>query len=298
MRDEQLSNDEKQKMSYYLTAATPQQIKDLIASDPDKAKAWGLVPSDEVKNALSLSALKQKYPNAREEDLAQYISILLDENGNYRSQIYQKQMGSLTDLDPNSASMNTLTGLSTNKEQFQRGEALRKELLKEEEAYKEFTTPDVAFLRNSDPGAFENVTGTKQKSPTESFNSIIKKAGASITPPTPVKSPSGNTIQTSSKSEPSSALKNMSIANSPKTTTTTSSGTKPTPSQLSAMAAQVASMQKTVAGLAAAKSGSTSAPKISTPTSTSKSSATSSVSSKTSAADRARATRLARGAKR
>ncbi len=292
VRDEKLTNEERQQMNYYLTAATPTQIKELIDTNPDKARQWGLIPSDEVKNALSLTELKKKYPNAKEEDLAQYISILLDENGNYRSQIYQKQMGTLQDLDPNSASMNTLTGLDTNKEQFQIGETYRKELLKEEDAYKEFTKPDIAFLRNSDPGAFESVTGTKAKSPTESFSSAIKKAGSSI--PTPVKSPSGNTIQTPSKSTPSSALKSMSIANSPKTTTST--GTKPTPSQLSSMSAQVAAMQKTVAGLTAAKNSS--APKVSTPTSSSKSSATSSVSSKTSAADRARATRLARGAKR
>lgn len=288
-RTEKLSNEEKQKMQYFLTAASAQEIKDLVNSDPEKARQWGLIPSDEVKNALSLTELKKKYPNAKEEDLAQYISILLDENGNYRSQIYQKQMGTLQDLDPNSASMNTLTGLDTNKEQFQIGETYRKELLKEENAYKEFTKPDVAFLRNSDPGAFENVTGKKPTSPTENLSSAIKKAGSSLT--TPAKSPSGNMIQTPSKTSTPSA---------PKTNTpTTSSGTKPTPAQLASMSAQVAAMQKTVAGLTAARGGSTSsAPKITTPSSSSKTSTTSSVSSKTSAADRARATRLARGAKR
>ena len=136
-------------MQYFMTAATSDQIRDLVASDPEKARRWGLIPSDEVKNALSLSALKEKYPNAKEEDLAQYISILLDENGNYRSTLYQKQMGSLADLNPATASMGTSTGISTVRDQFQRGEALRKSLLEEEDAYKQYTTPDVAFLRTA-----------------------------------------------------------------------------------------------------------------------------------------------------
>jgi hypothetical protein len=160
-RDEKLTAEERQQMSYFVTAATSDQIKDLINTDPEKARRWGLIPSDEVKNALSLSELKKKYPNAKEEDLAQYISILLDENGNYRSQIYQKQMGTLGDLNPETASMNNLTGIQTGKETFQTGEALRKELQKEEDAYMTFTKPDVAFLRANDATAFESVTGNK-----------------------------------------------------------------------------------------------------------------------------------------
>jgi hypothetical protein len=181
MRDEKLTNEERQQMSYYLTAASPEQIKQLVETDPDKAKAWGLVPSDEIRNALSLSALKEKYPNEDEKLLAKYLSILLDENGNYRSQIYQKQLGSLSDTDLNSASMNNLTGLQTAKEEFRRSEALRKALLEEENAYREFTTPDMAFLRNSNPGAFEEVTGNKISSgKTDNLSSIIKQAGAGL----------------------------------------------------------------------------------------------------------------------
>ncbi len=256
-REQNMTAEEQQQMQYFLTAATSDQIKDLVATDPEKARQWGLIPSDEVKNALSLSALKAKYPNAKEEDLAQYISILLDENGNYRSQIYQKQMGSLTDLDPNSASMNTLTGLDTNKEQFQIGETYRKELLKEEDAYKEFTKPDVAFLRNSDPKAFESVTGNKVQSPTKNFTSTIKQAAPTqnntaklsdlqkqlAAAQSEYKAKTGTTYtptvmpKTTKTTTPATKV----TTPTPTKTTTPAKSTAPTASQLSSMMAQLQS---------------------------------------------------------
>lgn len=180
MRDQVTDTKEKERMNYFLTAASESEIKALVDSEPDLAKRWGLVPSDDVLSSLNLNTLKEKYPNAKEEDLAQYISILLDENGNYRSSLYQKQMGSLLDLNPGSASLNTTTGIGTAKEQFQRAEALRKSLLEEEEAYKEFTTPDTAFLRNDpDEKLYKSVTGTDKYQETD-LSSILRKASGNL----------------------------------------------------------------------------------------------------------------------
>ncbi len=57
VRDDKLSKTEQEEKSYFTQFATPQQIQDLINSDPDKAKGWGLIPSDDIKNALSLDTL-------------------------------------------------------------------------------------------------------------------------------------------------------------------------------------------------------------------------------------------------
>ena len=153
-RDQVQSEKDSQEMQYYLTAATAEQINDLIESDREKAERWGLVPSSDIKDALSMSSLREKYPNASEDDLAQYISIILDENGNYRSTLYQKQVGSLSDLNPANASYTT-TGIGTAKEQFQRDKVYSNAGLDEEAAYKEYTTPEVDFLRTSGTGAPE-----------------------------------------------------------------------------------------------------------------------------------------------
>ena len=249
MRDQVTSKEDQEKMNYYLSAASSDQIKELVDTNPELAKAWGLVPSDDVKAALNLETLKEKYPNAKEEDLAQYISILLDENGNYRSSLYQNQVGSMMDLNPGSASLNTKTGINTAKEQFQYNEALRKSLLEEENAYKEFTTPDVAFLRNTpDESLYKDVTGQNQYK-TQDFTSILNKAKNNLY---------------------SGGATTGSVYPSTKTSTTT--GTTPTSSQLSSMYNTLKTAQSQLDAITA-RSGSTAgtntytAPKITTNTS-------------------------------
>ena len=86
------NDQEKGQMDYYLKFATPQQIAALVASNPEQAKAWGLMPSDDVRNAMSLSALRSKYPGVPDKDLQAYIATVIDENGNYRSNLYQNYM--------------------------------------------------------------------------------------------------------------------------------------------------------------------------------------------------------------
>ena len=179
VRDEETDKKTKEEMTYYLGYATPEQIKALVDSDPEKAKSWGLLPSDEVMNQLTLSKLKQKYPEAKEEDLQLYISAILDENGNYRSNLYQKQMGNLLDLA--SPNLSTTLGIQTSREEFQRQEALRKSLLEEEDAYKEFTKPDVAFLRNVDrTDSNQQPYLPSESNDTEDFSERIKQAGYGI----------------------------------------------------------------------------------------------------------------------
>lgn len=82
-------NDQKE-MEYYTKFATPDQVRQLMMSNPEKAKNFGLMPSDDIKTSLSFSALKAKYPTMSDKDINRYISSTLDENGNYRSNLYQK----------------------------------------------------------------------------------------------------------------------------------------------------------------------------------------------------------------
>ena len=98
----QSEGDIKQQ-DYYRKFATPEQIKALIASDPQKAAGWGLVPSGEMKQAMNPSLLKQKYPDMSDEQIQAYIATVLDENGNFRSTLYQKHMmgGNIGTNNPN-----------------------------------------------------------------------------------------------------------------------------------------------------------------------------------------------------
>lgn len=85
-------DDDKNQMAYYKQFATPAQVQAFAAANPDKAKLWGLIPSDDVKNAMNYSTLKAKYPNMSDQDIQANIASVLDENGNYRSDLYQKYM--------------------------------------------------------------------------------------------------------------------------------------------------------------------------------------------------------------
>lgn len=84
--------EETNKMSYYRTSASSAEIKELVATNPELAKKWGLVPSEEMKNAFSYASMKAKYPDMSDEDIKRKIAETLDENGNYRSTLYQKYL--------------------------------------------------------------------------------------------------------------------------------------------------------------------------------------------------------------
>lgn len=86
------NSQEKQHMLYLQSFATPAQIKAFVDSNPELAKSYGFVPSDEIKNSMSYAALKAKYPNMPDDEIKANIASVLDEYGNYRSKIEQKRM--------------------------------------------------------------------------------------------------------------------------------------------------------------------------------------------------------------
>lgn len=86
------TQEEEQRASYYQKFATDAQIKELVASDPDAAQRYGLIPSQAVRDAMNPAALKAKYPSMSDEAIQQNIASIMDANGNYRSGLSQRYM--------------------------------------------------------------------------------------------------------------------------------------------------------------------------------------------------------------
>lgn len=86
------SKQEKAEQDYYTKFATPAEIKKLVLEKPELARRWGLVPSAEIAASMTPAALKAKYPNMTDEEISNSIASTLDENGNFRSGLYQKFM--------------------------------------------------------------------------------------------------------------------------------------------------------------------------------------------------------------
>jgi len=91
------TNEEESKLQARLQATgSPQDVQALIVEDQAKglprdqwrAVKWGLVPSQSVLDSLDLNKLQTEYDLSPELAKA-YRDQLLDENGNYRSTLYQ-----------------------------------------------------------------------------------------------------------------------------------------------------------------------------------------------------------------
>jgi len=91
-RTENQSKEESSQQDYYMKFATPEQVKAFALANPEKAKAWGLIPSDSIRQAMNPATLRAKYPTMSDQDIQSTIASILDENGNYRSALYQKHM--------------------------------------------------------------------------------------------------------------------------------------------------------------------------------------------------------------
>lgn len=207
-RDEKLTKEEEAKMKHFTTFASSQEIKDLAASDPELAKKWGLVPSDEMKGQLTLAALKAKYPNEKDETLQRYISSILDENGNYRSTLFAKQMGSMLDANPTNPNLATIGGVEAAKRAFQQQTTLEQSLRDEQKAYKEFTMPvdeqgnPLPFLRDVS-AANPNVAPYVPPPPSSTVNLHDQIQNAQRSAPS---APAGNVAGSSATTPPAAPV--------------------------------------------------------------------------------------------
>lgn len=95
-RESQLTEEEYQRMNQLIKYGTPEQIAAL--SDEEKEK-YGFKPTQEVLNWFSKENLKNLYPDLTDKEIDNYISTMLDERGNYRSEIYQKLSNNKLDIE-------------------------------------------------------------------------------------------------------------------------------------------------------------------------------------------------------
>lgn len=99
LREQKLTEEEKQQADYIRRFGSSEQIKKL--DDEDKAKGvpqdqwrsvkWGLKPGQDLLNSVSAEALKKKFPNITDEEINDYRNQIIDQYGNFRSDLYQKQ---------------------------------------------------------------------------------------------------------------------------------------------------------------------------------------------------------------
>ena len=174
-----MTTEQQKQADYFQKFATPAQVKQLMTEDQAKglprdqwrATQWGLIPSDEIKNSMSFSALKAKYPSMSDQEINTYIASVLDENGNYRSNLYQKQ---LTDQQKLDASKKTY------QQQMVETDALNKE----QKAYAEFTKPDSPFLNATVPsgaaGGDISKSSTAKPSDYASLSGMLKGAVSNL----------------------------------------------------------------------------------------------------------------------
>jgi peptidoglycan hydrolase-like protein with peptidoglycan-binding domain len=113
---------------------TPAEVQRSIQEDQAKglpreqwrAVRWGLVPSAEVAASYDLASMKARFPNTPEADLIAARNTVLDENGNYRSDLFAKKAANIQ--------ANT-----TAAQAYKEGKLLDNSVADADKAYKEFS---------------------------------------------------------------------------------------------------------------------------------------------------------------
>jgi hypothetical protein len=132
LRESLATKEETEYRSYLLTSGTPAEIAKFALDNPEKAKAWGLIPSDEMKNWFTKENFKSLYPDMSDDEITATLNTIVDENGNYRSSLYQNLYSNKY-------------GLGEQKKTYQEGKLYEQKAQEEEKAYAPFTK-DNPFL--------------------------------------------------------------------------------------------------------------------------------------------------------
>lgn len=91
LRESKIDEEEMELRNKLLSSGSSEDIAAFIAENgEDKAKEWGLIPSDEMKQWFSVENLKKEYPDMTDDEINRIAGIVIDpETGNYKSQLYQ-----------------------------------------------------------------------------------------------------------------------------------------------------------------------------------------------------------------
>ncbi len=136
-RYDELTKEEREKASYYRSSASPDEINALT---PEEKAKYGLTPSNDILNEMSVENLMRKY-NLSEEDAKRYRDTVLDDNGNFRSTIYKNFQTSAAKVQDD-------------KKTFQEQQVLNNSANEEEKAYRTYTQdPQYQFSKVSAPNS-------------------------------------------------------------------------------------------------------------------------------------------------
>ena len=126
-REQKITDVELEQRNKLLESGTPEEIAEFIASNPDKAKEWGLIPSDETKDYFSIANLKSVYPDMNDDEIKLVHDMVIDDNGNYRSTLYQNLYTNKYNL-------------SEEKKAYQQQKLYDQKLVEEKKAYAPYTS--------------------------------------------------------------------------------------------------------------------------------------------------------------
>ncbi len=126
LRDQNLTDEETNQRNYLLQYGSSEQINEFVKANPDKAKEWGLTPNDETKNFFNLENLRKLYPDKTDSELLTYKNLVLNDQGNFQSNLYQKMYSDKYDL-------------TNQKKDYQQNKLYEQKTAAEEKAYAPFT---------------------------------------------------------------------------------------------------------------------------------------------------------------
>lgn len=126
LREQKLNDEETAMRDKLLKVATAKEIKEFVNANPDKAQAWGLIPSQDILEKFSLENLKAENPTLSEAEIKLMRDTILDENGNYRSNLYQTMY-------------RNQSGITSKKQSYQQAQLLNKLADDERKAMESFT---------------------------------------------------------------------------------------------------------------------------------------------------------------
>ncbi len=155
LREANIDEKELEHRNYLLTSGTPQEIRDFINNNPDKAKSYGMITSDEQREYWTTANLKEVYPNLTDEEIELIKGLVIDEYGNYRSELFQNQYANKYDL-------------SRQKTAYQEQKLLEQKLLEQEKAYAPWSTsnPFSSYMPDYITDAYNKIAGdTSSSSP-------------------------------------------------------------------------------------------------------------------------------------
>lgn len=129
-REGKIENEEMELRNHLLKSGSSKEIADFIAENgEEKAREWGLIPDADTLAWFNKDNLKSLYPDMSDEEIATIIGMVVDESGNFKSELQQNLY---------TAKYN----LGEQKKTYQQQKLQEQKLIEEEEAYRPYTTDD------------------------------------------------------------------------------------------------------------------------------------------------------------